>query len=225
MLQLSCDLKYIIPIITFWQRVYSEILKYKPDPVVTNNIVTNNIVSSIHCVSYILHYNYDYNINYYIHLSIGYYIYDTLYMLSRFISDYKQQNKEYIHIVYITHHLSAVYILYEILTGENKDLLLKGYNLTELSNIMLYISFHINKVYAHHVYLNILTDFIHLLWYSYIRVFILAAFMYNSLYSLHLSICTRIILSIIYSIGLGWCYLLVKRNMTNLHTLIKSKDD
>jgi|LauGreDrversion4_2_1035121.scaffolds.fasta_scaffold00003_85 hypothetical protein len=220
MLNLTLNIGYILPIITFWQRIYFEISKYIPE-----QAITNNIVSSIHCVSYILHYNYDYNIDYYIHLSIGYYIYDTLYILSRFISDYKQQSKEYINFVYITHHLSGVYILYEILTGDNKDFLLKGYNLTEVSNIMLYISFHINNVYAHHVYLNILTDFIHLLWFSYIRVFILSAFMYNSLYSLQFSTSTRVILSIIYSIGLCWCCLLVKRNMTNLHTLIKSKDD
>lgn len=220
MFNLTLNIGCIFPIITFWQRIYFEISKYIPE-----QSITNNIVSSIHCVSYILHYNYDYNIDYSIHLSIGYYIYDTLYILSRFIRDYKQQSKEYINFIYIIHHLSALYILYEILTGDNKEFLLKGYNLTEISNIMLYISFHINNVYAHHVYLNILTDFIHLLWFSYIRIFILSDFVYNSLYLLQFTTCTKVIVLILHSIGLGGCCLLVKRNMTNLHTLIKSKDD
>lgn len=212
MVESHFNIGYILPIITLWQRIYSEILKYKPDPV-----VTNNIVSSIHCITYITHYNYAYNIDYVLHISIGYYIYDLLYILSWYLHKHKLQSSEYyLNMLYSIHHLIAIALINETLTSENKLFMLYGYYLMELSNIMLYVSLHIEKEYAGYLYLTIISDIIHLVWYSYIRLFLLTSFVYDSVYTLNFTVFTKSMIFVIYIIGIGGSCLLLKRNIKNI---------
>ena len=58
------DISQIIPLVCFWSTVTNEVSKYKQE------VVSNNIVSFIHCLLFMAHYNYDYNVNYATHMSI-----------------------------------------------------------------------------------------------------------------------------------------------------------
>ena len=67
------NISYIIPLICFWNSILKETLKYKQES------TAKNIVHLIHSLIFILHHNYNYNIDYAIHISIGFYTYDLMY--------------------------------------------------------------------------------------------------------------------------------------------------
>lgn len=213
------NLDYILPIICFWHTISTEISKYKPDA------IANNIVCSIHCVLYILHYNYNYNMDYAIHLSIGYYTYDLLYI---FACIYKKNTKDNIvrRVPYMIHHLVGVYLLHDMLTGENTDPLLYAYNILETSNIMIYISYHLHKEYATYSHLIMLSEFIQLVWYMYYRIIQFSSFAYNN-QSRFFQLCftSQCMIVALYCMGVSWSYNLVKRNLMNLETLKKRNGD
>ena len=70
------NIGHIIPIICFWNSILKETLKYRQES------TAKNIVHLIHSLIFILHHNYNYNIDYTIHISIGFYAYDLMYIIS-----------------------------------------------------------------------------------------------------------------------------------------------
>ena len=160
------NIGYLLPLICFWRTISTEISKHKEDAA-----ITNNIVSFIHCVSYIVHYNYDYNLDYAVHMSIGFFIYDLIYIFS---SLNRKQTP------FILHHIASICVLNAALTSASKEHILYAYNILEKSNIMIYISYYLHKQYAEYVRLNIVTDFMQLLVYSYYRLIQLSLFIYNN---------------------------------------------
>ena len=58
------NIGYIIPIICFWNTITNEISKYKQE------LISSNIVSLIHCLLFMAHHNYDYNLDYAVHMSV-----------------------------------------------------------------------------------------------------------------------------------------------------------
>lgn len=217
------NLGYLIPIVCFWHTISTEISKYKPPA------ITNNIISFIHCVSFILHYNYEYNLGYAIHISIGYYIYDLLYIISSIYKAYmnddilmkvtaKTEFKR--HSPFIVHHIAGMYLLHASLSGESQEHILYGYNILEKSNIILYISYHIHKEYSEYVRLNIFTEFCKLLSYSYYRVFQLFIYIHNNktqFFEFHFI--TQTFILMVYCMGFAWSYLLVKKNMNHIQKI------
>lgn len=206
------NIGYIIPIITLWHTISSEITKHKPKS------VASNIVSFIHCVSFILHYNYKYNLEYVIHISIGFYIYDLFYL---FYLIYKASNASTelkVRTPFIIHHIATVYVLHESLYHENQKYVLYAFDILEKSNIMLYISYHIHKEYTQSVRLNITADFLQLLFYSYYRVFELSLYIYNHTIELYrFNYGVQFLIVGIFCMGFAWTYKLVKRNIANYY--------
>lgn len=78
----AMNVEYIIPIMTFWHTISIQIAKYKSPQ------LANNAISFIHCVSFIAHYKYDYHLDYTVHASVAFFMYDLLYMAHRI---YKQK--------------------------------------------------------------------------------------------------------------------------------------
>ena len=66
------NISYIIPLVCFWHTITNEISKYKEE------VVSANIVSLIHCLLFMVHHDYDYNIDYAVQMSIVYYMYDLI---------------------------------------------------------------------------------------------------------------------------------------------------
>ena len=209
------NIGYIIPLVCFWNTITNEISKYDQE------LISNNIVSLIHCLLFMTHHNYDYNVDYAAHMSIGYYTYDLIYILSCI---YKSKSKDELkrRIPFIIHHFIAIYLLNASQTGESESKyhLLYGYNVLETSNIMLYVSYHLHKKYENYLHLNIISEFFQLLWYSYFRIIIFSSFMYtNKTFFFQLDLVTQFIVIILHCMGITWSYKLVKKNIKNFNIL------
>jgi hypothetical protein len=211
------NIGYIIPLICFWNTISNEISKYKQLD------ISNNVVSLIHCILFMAHHNYEYNVDYAVHMSIGYYVYDLIYIVSCI---YKSRSKDEFNRRYpfIIHHLFGLYLLHACTsdsdTGESKFHLLYGYNLLETSNIMLYVSYYLHKEYANYIHLNIVSEFFQLLWYSYYRIikFFMFGFIHKT-YFFQFRYLTQLIIILLYFMGMVWSYKLVKKNIRNFRTI------
>lgn len=206
----------IVPLICFWHTIRSEISKYKKE------VISYNIVSLVHCLLFMAHHTYNYNLDYAVHMSISYYMYDLIYIFS---SIYKLKSKDEIKIrfPFIIHHFIGIYLLNEILKEERKTQLIDGYNILETSNIMLYVSYHLHKEYSNYVQLNIVSEFFQLLWYFYFRVIHFSLFVYKNkmcYFQFHMTI--KVVIFTLYCMGIIWSYKLVKKNIKNYNILKKS---
>ena len=219
------NLEYIIPLITFWHAISSQNAKYSPPE------ITNNMVSLIHSISYIAHYNYDYNMNYAVHASIAFFIYDLLYILRRIFVFYRHNrdhpeddrphpckykdefNKQ---LPFIAHHISAVYILYSAINITKGHFILDAFLILEKSNIMIYVSFHIRKQYREYMQINAISEFIQLITYKYYRLFVLSVFIYDHRIALFTyPYITQLLILLVYLMGYAWSYRLLKKNIAN----------
>jgi hypothetical protein len=214
---------FLIPIVCFWHTLTTEVTKYKP------SAVTNNIVSFIHCISFILHYNYEYNLDYATHISIGFYIYDLLYIFSRIYrrsANHEAKNEFKKRAPFIIHHLAGMYVLNASLSGEGQEHILYAYNILEKSNIMIYISYHLHKEYAHYLRLNILSEFCQLLIYSYYRLIDLSFFIYNhQIQFVRYQYVTQFLIIALYCMGYAWSYNLIKKNRANFYAVKQRNSD
>lgn len=210
------NIGYIIPLVCFWHTITNEISKYDQE------LISNNIVSLIHCLLFIVHHNYDYNMDYAAHMSIGYYTYDLMYIFTC-IYKLKSKNEFKRRFPFIIHHAIAIYLLKSsLLIGESKFYLLYGYNILETSNIMLYVSYHLHKKYENYVHLNIISEFFQLLWYSYFRIIIFSSFMYtNKTFFFQSNLITQFMVVTLHCMGIIWSYKLVKKNIKNFNALKK----
>ena len=209
------NISYIIPLICFWNTITNEISKYNQE------LITNNIVSLIHCLLFISHHNYEHNVDYATHMSIGYYIYDLMYLLSCI---YKLKSKDELkrRFPFILHHFIAIYLLKVNVsqTGESKHHLLYGYNILETSNIMIYVSYHLHKKYANYLHLMITSEFLQLVWYSYFRIIKFSSYIYtNKTFFFQLNSTTQIVTILLHSMGIIWSYKLFKKNIKNFNIL------
>ena len=201
------NLIFIFPIITFWHSLSYEITKYKPAE------FANNSISFIHCMLYLIHYQYEYNLDYMLHVSIGYYMYDLLYELItiRCSTSSLSMTENVLHSSLIVHHLIGIFIIIETLTSDYKLIFLSGYNLMELSNVMLYISNYLHNEY-NNTTICIVSDFVYFLWYAYFRVIRLSGLIYENIDPFfEISVISRLLIIMLYLMGFAWsCNLFVK---------------
>ena len=209
------NIGYIIPLICFWHTITNEISKYK------HLDMSNNIISLIQCLLFMVHHDNDYNVEYALHMSIGYYVYDLIYIVSCI---YKSRSKDELNRRYpfIIHHFIGLYLLNACIseTGESKFHLLYGYNLLEKSNIMLYVSYYLHKEYANYFHLNVVSEFFQLLWYSYYRIIKFFLFgLNNKNHFFQFRYPTQVVIVILYFMGVIWSYKLTKKNINNFNTI------
>jgi hypothetical protein len=208
------NISYIIPLICFWHTITNEISKHT-----TQESISNNMIGLIHCLLFTAHHNYDYNVDYAVHMSIGYYIYDLMYIITR-IYNVKSKDEFERRFPFIIHHLIGIYLLNASQTGESKYHILYGYNILETSNIMLYVSYHLQKKYTNYLHLNIISECIQLLWYSYFRIIKLSSFIYiNKTFFLQFQFITKSVIIILHFMGILWSYKLFKKNIKNFNLL------
>ena len=69
---MSMSMSCIIPIMAAWHLSFMEISKHKPEA------VSKNLNHLLHSLIFIAHYASDYNLSYATHISIGFYLYDTV---------------------------------------------------------------------------------------------------------------------------------------------------
>ena len=207
-------IEYLLPIVAFWHTIAAEIQKHKQ-----HTGVINNMVSAIHCSLYVIQYHYTHSdksaMNYTIHVSVGFYIFDLIYFL-RFIYDAIRTRRKpsHIHLVYVFHHILAIYLITDAIVSEYSDILLRCYYLVELSNLTLYVCYHIRKEYPTHKQVIILFDIFHLLWYSYFRVIQTSILFYDNIASfLEYHFAGQFGLVTIYVMGVAWTFILAKNTI------------
>lgn len=204
---------YLLPLICFWHTITTEVSKYKQDA------LTNNIVSFIHCISFILHYNYKYNLEYATHMSIGFYMYDLLYIFACIratrstiakVAELKRRTP------FIVDNFIGVYLLHVALSTERNEVILDAYAILEKSNIMLYISYHLHKEYSNYSRLNRFSEFCQLVIYSYYRLFQFALYIYENRAQFHrFRYETQLTIIALYCMGVIWSYRLLRKNIMN----------
>ena len=200
------NIGYIIPILMSFHLLLLELVKYKKEE------VSKNIIHFIHGLIFIVCHDYKHDMIYITHVSIGFYIYDLIYLLT---TSLKVEDKLSRNAPYIIHHIITIKILYSSLYNLYFLSILNGYYIFEMSNMMLYISYHIHKEHKNYK-LIYATDFIQLIWYSYYRIIKILLFSIinkNEILDNHVSI--PIMVFIIYLMGMSWSYNLVLKNITN----------
>ena len=213
-------IEYLLPIIAFWHTITAEVRKYKQ-----HTGVANNMVSAIHCSLYLLQYHYNHDdksrMNYTVHVSIGYFIYDLLYILrSIYIARVNREPPAQNHVVYVFHHIIGLYLLNDTLTSIYADTLLYAYYFAEISNITLYTSYHLRKEYPNHKTITVVFDVFQLLWYSYFRIIKTSLLGYaNIAQFFEYTLVGQSCLIILHTMGILWMCALIKKNIANLASL------
>ena len=218
----------IIPIMATWHLAFMEISKYKSEA------VSKNLNHLLHSLIYIAHYASDYNLPYATHISIGFYLYDTVYLMQSAMQLFCVASVEKIMhkpatatatgattAPYLLHHAITIYLL-SIAINEpvHAASMLHGYYILETSNIMLYVSYHVRKEYADRKQLIMLSELVQLGWYTYYRIFKLTAFLYNiraEAFQLGIGGCAM--LATMFAMGVLWSYKLLIKNMRNCKTI------
>ena len=217
----------IIPIMAAWHLVFMEISKHKSEA------VSKNLGHLLHSLIYIAHYASDYNMPYATHISIGFYLYDTVCLMQSAMQMFCVASVEKIMhkntatatatapCPYLLHHAITIYLL-SIAINEpvHAASMLHGYYILETSNVMLYVSYHVRKECADRKELIMLSELVQLGWYTYYRIFKLTAFLYNiraEAFQLGIGACAMI--ATVYAMGVLWSYKLLIQNLHNYKTI------
>lgn len=201
------NIGYIIPIVMSCHLLFLELLKYKTQE------VSKNIIHIINGIIFILCHNYESDMIYIIHVAIGFYVYDMIYIV---VSIVKTNNKLKQQAPYIIHHILTIHILRDSLYNQYFLIIWKGYSILEMSNMMLYISYHVHKEYKNNKHLIYITDFIQLIWYTYYRAIKISFFCYSARHKIYEQTGVfRIMLFILYLFGILWSYKLIMKNINN----------
>lgn len=224
-------MSFIIPIMATWHLTFMGISKYKSEA------VSKNLNHLLHSLIYIAHYANDYNLPYATHVSIGFYLYDTVCLMQSAMQLFCVASTEKIMhkatatgatatgatatAPYLLHHAITIYLLNIAITEPvHTASMLHGYYILETSNIMLYVSYHVRKEHAVRKDLIMLSEVIQLGWYTYYRIFKLTAFLCSiraEVFQLGIGGCAM--LATVYAMGVLWSYKLLIKNMRNCKTI------
>ena len=232
-MSMSMSLSCIIPIMAAWHLSFMEISKHKSEA------VSKNLNHLLHSLIFIAHYANDYNLSYATHISIGFYLYDTVYLMQSAMQLFCVASVEKIMqkatateatateatakatAPYLLHHAITIYLLNLAITEPvYAASMLHGCYILEASNIMLYVSYHVRKEHADRKELIMLSELVQLGWYTYYRIFKLTAFLYTiRAEALQLGIGGCAMLATVYAMGVLWSYKLLIKNMRNCKTI------
>lgn len=183
--------------------------------------ISSNIVNSSHAITYIIFYLVEpTNYNVLSKLTGSFYIYDSIRLLYIQIND-KKWNK----IPYLVHHSIALVASYNIYNDYLANETTHIYYILELSNLMLYVSYHLHKTMPYHKNLILITDFIQFVWYSYYRNIMLYSYIFSQLDTL-LSLSYPIMMCVymISLMGTYWSCLLFSKLFIKLKMVENPKE-
>jgi hypothetical protein len=220
------NLSHVIPIMATWHLAFMEISKHKSEA------VSKNLNHLLHTLIYIAHYTCDYNVIYATQISIGFYLYDTLYLMRSAVQMFCVVSAEKIMHTkmpapsiapiapYLLHHAIAICMLNMAINDPmHTEFILHAYYILATSNIMLYVSDHVHKECADRK-LVMLSELVQFVWYTHYRIFKLSAFLYDShAEAFQLGICACAMIATLYAMGVAWSHQLFVKNMRNCKTI------
>jgi hypothetical protein len=180
------------------------------------------MVSAIHCSLYLLQYQFNHDdklaMKYTVHVSIGYFIYDLIYILQTiYNATIKRHPPPQNHVVYVFHHIIGLYLLNDTLTSIYSDSILHAYYFAEVSNLTLYTSYYLRKEYPNHKTITVVFDAFQLIWYSYFRIIQISLLLYdNAAQFFDYTLVGQASLVIIHTMGILWTCALIKKNIVNI---------
>jgi len=162
-----------------------------------------------------LMYTQPYEVKHAIHISIGFFSYDIIYLL--FHTGIRRNAS------YILHHAIAIYLLnLTFIEPSHAESILKGYSILESSNIMMYVSYHVQKECPQQRALIMSSEFIQLLWYMHHRIFKFTWFLYQIREELCAAggvVCA--IIAVLHAMGALWSCKLIMKNAQHFSAIKK----
>ena len=132
--------------------------------------------------------------------SFAFYLYDTACILWSL--------KQSLNIPYLVHHVVTMMWLWYAWNGFHREVILYVVYLLEYSNFLLYVSYHLRKVYPEYTALQMVSECFQLVWYGYFRVIRLSIFLFQVRTALFTQVFTSLLCSvmfvILYAMGLYW---------------------
>jgi hypothetical protein len=201
---------HLIPIMAAWHLSMTEISKYTSAP------IGKNINHLLHTLIWLLHYTQTYEMEHATHISIGFFSYDIIYLLCH--ADLSRN------ALYILHHGIAIYLLNVTIIQPNRaESILKGYSILESSNIMLFVSYHVQKKWPHRQAWVHASEFVQLLWYMYYRIFKMTIFLYQNREEVFmLGNYGHAMVASVYLMGVMWSCKLIIKNVQHFAALKKN---
>jgi len=135
-----------------------------------NTAIVKNAVHFIHALFFIVFYkgsNTPIAITNSVLCSIGFYCFDTIYLLRQCTLDVINVKRN---AVYLVHHTIATYGLWLAFIDHYRHEILHFYYLLEYSNFLLYISYHMHKAYPEYKNAILVSECFQFVWYSYFRI-------------------------------------------------------
>lgn len=200
---------HLIPIMAAWHLSLTEISKYTSVP------IGKNVNHLLHTLIWLLHYTQAHEVEYATHISIGFYSYDIIYLLCH---AGLRRNASY-----LLHHAIAIYLLnLTFIAPIHAESILKGYSILESSNIMLYVSYHVQKKWPHRQAWVHASEFVQLVWYMYYRIFKMTVFLYqNREEVVMLGNYGHAMVAAVYLMGATWSYKLFMKNVQHYAAIKK----
>jgi hypothetical protein len=201
---------HLIPIMAAWHLSFTELSKRTSAPPISKNM--NHL---LHTLIFLLHYAHNYEMEHAMHVSIGFFSYDIIYMA---LHDGIRRNASY-----ILHHGITIYLLHLTFVDPScAESIMKGYAILESSNIMLYVSYHVQKEWPDRTAWIQASEFVQMLVYVHFRMFRLTAFMYDIREELRAAGgITCAALAALYVMGATWSHRLVMKNVQHFAALKK----
>jgi hypothetical protein len=201
---------HLIPIMAAWHLSFTELSKHTSAPPISKNM--NHL---LHTLIFLLHYAHNYEMEHAMHVSIGFFSYDIIYMA---LHDGIRRNASY-----LLHHGITIYLLHLTFVDPScAESIMKGYAILESSNIMLYVSYHVQKEWPGRTAWIRASEFVQMLVYVYFRMFRLSAFMYDIREELRAAgVITCAALAALYMMGATWSHRLVMKNAQHFAALKK----
>jgi hypothetical protein len=200
----------LIPIMAAWHLSFTELSKHTSAPPISKNL--NHL---LHTVIFMLIYTQTNEVAIALHMSIGFFSYDIIWL---------SRNGILRNACYILHHVIAIYLLNLTFIEPNRaESILKGYSILESSNIMLYVSYHVQKEWPHRKAWIGTSEFIQLLWYMYYRIFKFTGFLYQIREEVRmLGICGSAMIVALHMMGVMWSCKLIMKNAQHFAALKKN---
>jgi len=168
------------------------------------------------------------NMEYFVHMTMGYFIYDLMKLLYynytiRMVAASKNVEVRQT-FVYILHHVVTIYLIGLIFTKVGYPPILYSIYMMEASNVMLYVSYQLHKEYKHRQDLIAISEGVQLISNCYYRVYFVNVFIYEHREYLmyKAGIVEQLCVATIYFMGMIWTYVLFLKNIQNYKKMVKN---
>jgi len=172
----------------FWGIVYASLLEFFPKKRARNY---TSFLHSVSCVVLTSFYKINYDILY--NLSLGYFIYDTIFILL-----YSLKREQ----LYLYHH-GVMFVVLKELHHKEQNILVSILKIGELSNFFTYIVYDMLK--QNIVFYIEIVELIQLLWFGYFRIYISTILLFSKFNILKELLSFYPLLSL-YSLGYIWTF-------------------